>query len=71
MKCRLPLGIDLTDIYGTKFTFAKMAFSESQILEKMKALKSPAWMLCEDPMYWYIIHEERLYNFDLKTGKHK
>jgi len=71
MKCKLPTGINLSNIYGTKFSFSKLEFSKEQVLEKMKSLRSAAWVLCEDPMYWYLVHEERLYYFDLKTRKHK
>ena len=73
MKCRLPkilpCGLNEKNLYGTKFTFAKTVFSEEQMIEKLKNVRSPAWVLCEDDDYWYMIHDERLTNIRMQQER--
>lgn len=62
----LPKGISLSDIYGTTFTFSKSIFTKKQILDKKIKLRSKSWILGEDSRFWYLTHEERIYNLGRK-----
>ena len=62
ITCKLPLGINLSDIYGTTFTFIKTLYSEDDMLKRISKLRSKAWVLCQDDDFWYVIHDERIFN---------
>jgi len=62
IKYELPKGISLSDIYGTTFTFSKRKYSKEDVMKKKANLRSKAWILGSDSDYWYLTHEERIYN---------
>ena len=62
ITCKLPPGINFSDIYGTTFTFLKALYPEDDMLERISKLRSKAWVLCQDDDFWYVIHDERIFN---------
>ena len=70
MSIKCLSNADIKDINGPKFIFSKVAFTKNEMLDKIKKLRSPGWILCHDDSFWYIVHEERIVNLKMRERKY-